>query len=107
MVTFKVQEARVSGPPVAPTPSPEPSPVGTQIPADSSIRKFLLERGNSALSDSAFRWLMLICAVSIFAIVALIAWELVARSQLTISKFGLKFFFKQSWDPVSGDFGAL
>ncbi len=50
---------------------------------------------------------MLLCAICIFGIVALIASELVMRSQLSISKFGLMFFFKQAWDPVSGDFGAL
>ena len=50
---------------------------------------------------------MVLCALSIFAIVALIATELVARSQLTIAKFGIKFFFGQRWDPVNGNFGAL
>lgn len=50
---------------------------------------------------------MLVCALVIFAIVALIAWQLIVRSQLSISKFGLQFFFKQAWDPVSGNFGAL
>lgn len=50
---------------------------------------------------------MLLCALSIFAIVALIATELVLRSKLTLAKFGFSFFFKSSWDPVSGDFGAF
>jgi phosphate transport system permease protein len=50
---------------------------------------------------------MILCALSIFAIVALIFWELIARSQLTISKFGIKFFFGHAWDPVNGNFGAL
>jgi len=50
---------------------------------------------------------MLLCALSIFAIVALIFWELIARSQLTIHKFGIKFFFGSAWDPVNGNFGAL
>jgi len=107
VVNLKVQEARVPGPPVAPMPSPEASPTGNESPAPSAVRKFLLGRGNSALSDRSFRWLMLICAVSIFFIVALIATELVTRSQLTISKFGIRFFFKSAWDPVNGDFGAL
>jgi phosphate transport system permease protein len=107
VVNFKVQEARVTGPPIVPPPSPEPPQAGTESLAPSPIRRFLQERGSSALSDRAFRWLMLICALTIFAIVALIAWELVARSQLTISKFGLKFFFSQAWDPVNGNFGAL
>jgi phosphate transport system permease protein len=93
-VNFKVQEARVSGLPVAPKPSPEGPPSGIENPAPSPVRKFLLERGSSALSDRSFRWLMLICALSIFFIVALIDTELVSRSQLTIAKFGLQFFFK-------------
>ena len=49
---------------------------------------------------------MLLCALSIFAIVALIAGELIWRSQLTISKFGIKFFFDSAWDPVNNNFGA-
>ncbi len=50
---------------------------------------------------------MLACALSIFAIVGLIATELVTHSELTLSKFGLKFFFGSAWNPVSGNFGAL
>ncbi|WP_415197922.1 phosphate ABC transporter permease subunit PstC [Silvibacterium sp.] len=73
----------------------------------SEIRRFLLSRGSSTLQDRGFGWLMLACALSIFGIVALIASELVLRSQLTISKFGLKFFFGHAWDPVSGNFGAF
>jgi phosphate transport system permease protein len=73
----------------------------------SAIRKFLLSRGSSAMMDKGFGWLMLLCACSIFGIVALIATELTLRSQLTISKFGIKFFFGTAWNPVSGDFGAL
>ena len=50
---------------------------------------------------------MLASALSIFAIVALIATELVTHSELTLSKFGLKFFFGSAWDPVNANFGAL
>ena len=50
---------------------------------------------------------MLLCACSIFAIVIFIASILVARSKLTIVQFGLHFFLRSAWDPVSGDFGAL
>ncbi len=59
------------------------------------------------MADSAFRWLMLLCALSIFAIVALIATELVTSSQLTLHKFGWKFFLASAWDPVNANFGAL
>ena len=33
--------------------------------------------------------------------------ELISRSQLTLAKFGLGFFFRSAWDPVNGNFGAL
>lgn len=50
---------------------------------------------------------MVLCALSIFGIVALIAFELVARSRLSIARFGLHFFFGTAWDPVNGNYGAL
>jgi phosphate transport system permease protein len=90
-----------------------PVPVGGVVPAtpppapNSQIRSFLQGRGNSSMADSTFRWLMLLCALSIFGIVALIASELVAHSQLTLHKFGLKFFLGSAWDPVTENFGAL
>jgi phosphate transport system permease protein len=91
-----------------------PSPTGTEKPArvplaveQSAIRKFLLSRGSSALADRGFRWLMILCALSIFGIVALIAYELIMRSRLTMAKFGLHFFFASAWDPINNNYGAL
>ena len=91
------------------TPSPVTEKPGGPQPGGelSTVRKYLQARGNSALADKGFRWLMILCALSIFAIVALICTELVLRSQLTIAKFGIKFFFGSAWDPVNGNFGAL
>jgi phosphate transport system permease protein len=82
----------------------------TQLDAaveSSPIRTYLLKRGSSAFADRTFSGLMMVCAMSIFAIVLLIATELVMSSRLSIAKFGLKFFFRQAWDPVNGDFGAI
>jgi len=89
--------------------------VATTVP--SPIRQYLLSRGNSAFADRAFRLLMVLCALSIFAIVALIAWELVSSSQLTWHKFGLSFFYRKFvsnvtdhplyWDPVNERFSAV
>ena len=73
----------------------------------SPIREFLRRRGSGKLADQTFGALMLICALSIFAIVIFIATILVLRSHLTIAKFGLRFFTGRNWDPVNGDFGAL
>jgi phosphate transport system permease protein len=79
----------------------------TTAPQPSVVRRFLQSRGNSAVADVIFSGLMLLCALSVFAIVVLILFELITRSKLTIDKFGLGFFFGRAWDPVNGNFGAL
>jgi phosphate transport system permease protein len=81
------------------------------------VRRFLLSRGNSAIADRGFQWLMVLCALSIFGIVVLIATELSKGSHLAWLKFGLHFFYqadldpytkqKVYWDPVNGHFSAL
>lgn len=83
----------------------------------SAVRRFLLARGNSALTDRVFKWLMVLCALSIFGIVVLIVWQLVLRSQLSWHAFGLKFFYQTFtdpethrtiyWDPVNSLFSAI
>jgi phosphate transport system permease protein len=85
----------------------EVSPLSKAQSQPSPIRAFLQGRGSSAVADRAFGGLMLLCALSIFGIVVLIVTELILRSQLSIHKFGLPFFFRSAWDPVSGNFGAL
>jgi len=61
----------------------------------------------SPVPDYVFRYLMVVCALSVLAIVALILFELVIESRLSLHAFGWKFFGSQVWDPVTGDFGAL
>jgi phosphate transport system permease protein len=46
-------------------------------------------------------------AALVLLIVIGIAFELTRQSLLSIAKFGLKFWTTSTWDPVSGDFGAL
>jgi phosphate transport system permease protein len=98
--------------------SPARKPPGEKAsPEDSEVRRFLLSRGNSAIADRGFHGLMVLCALSIFGIVVLIASELVLRSQLTWHKFGVNFFFRafidpatklpNYWDPVNDHFSAL
>ncbi len=60
---------------------------------------------------------MVLCALSIFGIVVLIAMELMRRSGLAWAKFGFQFFFAADrnpethlpvyWDPVNGHFSAV
>ncbi|HWA96061.1 MAG TPA: phosphate ABC transporter permease subunit PstC [Terracidiphilus sp.] len=108
-------EIRISQQP----PIGEPEAASVQAPANevSEVRKYLLSRGNSALTDRGFQWLMTLCALSIFFIVILIGWQLVVRSQLTWHAFGLKFFYQipidpytnlpNFWDPVNEEFSAV
>ena len=92
-------------------PPEDDGPVAELVPAPaaapSPIRAFLHQRSAGRWADGAFGGLMLVCALSIFAIVLLIVFVLVKNSQLSIHAFGWKFFTGSSWDPVSGDFGAL
>jgi phosphate transport system permease protein len=93
---------------------PEAGPVAAE---PSEIRRYLLSRGNSALADKGFYWLMVLCALSIFLIVGLILWELMQNSSISWHKFGFDFFFQSFksdfsaepmyWDPVNNRFSAL
>jgi phosphate transport system permease protein len=84
----------------------DPVPVSGST-APSPIREYLSKRGSGSLADNSFAAVMLVCACSIFAIVAFIFGILVVHSHLSLVQFGWKFFTRQAWDPVSGDFGAL
>jgi phosphate transport system permease protein len=96
-------------PPILPNPSAELTQ--DSVPAAgagvSPIREFLNKRGSGRIADNSFAAAMLVCACSIFAIVLFILTILVLRSHLSLAAFGWKFFTRQAWDPVSGDFGAL
>ena len=119
-MTVPLSEIQIRKPETAPARDPDLAAINASKSAASQVsevRKFLLARGNSAFADRAFSGLMVACAISIFAIVALIAVELVLRSQLSWHKFGFAFFYKFNtdpdthlptfWDPVSGTFYAL
>lgn len=84
----------------------EAQPAGVDA-SPSPIRQYLRTRGSGGLADKVFSGVMLLCALSIFAIVIFILWILIARSKLSLSQFGFGFFTRSAWDPVSGDFGAL
>ncbi|MGB8770034.1 MAG: phosphate ABC transporter permease subunit PstC [Candidatus Korobacteraceae bacterium] len=62
---------------------------------------------SSRIPDETFRWIILLSAISVFAIVVLVAWELVDKSRLSLHEFGIHFFYGRDWDPVNESFGAL
>jgi phosphate transport system permease protein len=82
------------------------APSGPEGPP-SVIRQFLKARGSGGVADKAFAGVMLVCALSIFAIVLFILTILIAKSKLSLAQFGFGFFMRSAWDPVAGDFGAL
>ncbi|PSH03799.1 MAG: phosphate ABC transporter permease subunit PstC [Acidobacteria bacterium] len=57
--------------------------------------------------DVVFRNSLLLCSLSIVAVMVLFFYELTSRSKLSIAKFGFSFFTGSNWDPVAGDFGAM
>lgn len=73
----------------------------------SPVREFLRRRSSGSAADQSFGVLMMLCAVSLFGIVALILITLIARSRLSQAQFGWHFFVHTAWDPVNGDFGAF
>jgi phosphate transport system permease protein len=97
-------------PPILPNPpaafARDPVPPAVD-PGPSLVRDFLSKRGSGTLADNSFAAVMLLCACSIFAIVLFIFGILVMHSRPSLVEFGWKFFTRQAWDPVSGDFGAL
>ncbi len=118
LVDATAPEIRVSRPVPAPGSDPAaPPPAPAAPPQHSEIRRYLLTRGNSALADRIFKTLMLLCAISIFLIVILIAYQLVDKSQVNWARSGLKFFYTAAkdpttgqpayWDPVNGNFSAI
>jgi phosphate transport system permease protein len=63
-------------------------------------------KGSSSSHDLRFRLGTGAVALSLVLLVALIGVELLRQSQLSIEKFGLRFWISDIWDPVSGEFGA-
>jgi len=57
--------------------------------------------------DKFFRYFTAAVAALVILVVVGIGFELSRQSILSIRKFGLDFWTGRTWDPVSGEFGAL
>jgi phosphate transport system permease protein len=86
-----------------------PKPVaGPQLARQTSWASAIrLKDAGGHLADTVFYALVLFCALAILAVVGLVLYELVSKSQLSWHAFGFKFFLGQNWDPVNDQFGAL
>src|SRR6201988_2925415 len=87
-----------------------PQMTGPQSVTGEKIKRHaspLHNASDGVFADRFFSWAILGCAVIVLAILALIVWQLVGRSQLSWHAFGWKFFWGQDWDPVNDHYGAL
>ena len=81
--------------------------------ASSTIASSLRRRANGGLlarlrgGDEVSYLVTLVCAVTIFVLVALIVWELWGNSQPALKAFGWSFLWTSTWNPNGGQFGAL
>ena len=86
---------------------PQPLPEQAVAAQSQAQADTLINAGDSRVADRAFYFAMLGCALSVVAIVGLIVYELITKSNLSWHAFGLKFFFRSEWDPVNDQYGAL
>ena len=87
-------------------PGPQPVAKPEVMAAGRADAEPLIKAGSSHLSDGLFHLAMLACGVCVLALVALIVYELIAKSSLSWHAFGWRFFFRSDWDPVNEQFGA-
>src|SRR6058998_2704174 len=85
-----------------------PKPVaGPQLARDTSLSAIRMQDAGGRVADTLFHGAVLVCALAILAVVGLVLYELISKSQLSWHAFGFKFFLGQNWDPVNDQFGAL
>src|SRR5271166_2413911 len=86
-------------------PEPERDPKAA-LKVDASTLP-LLPGKVSEIPDAAFGWAMRLCGCAVVALLGLIVYQLVVRSQLSWHAFGWKFFGQSDWNPVEDLYGAL
>jgi len=88
-------------------PGPQPVETKTVTSVQASQAALLLPASSGEVPDRIFRAAMTACGLAILGVLALIVYELTARSGLSWHAFGFKFFSASDWDPVNEHFGAL
>jgi len=87
-------------------PGPQPAAKPEVVSISTARTEPLIKAGTSHVSDRVFYLAMLGCGLSVLALVALIVYELISKSSLSLHAFGWRFFFDSEWDPVNEQFGA-
>ena len=87
---------------------PGPQPVAaTNVRGEAVQPAPLLRMSGGEGADRVFKWAISACGMAVLAVLVLIVYELVRRSELSWHAFGFKFFATSEWDPVNEQFGAL
>jgi phosphate transport system permease protein len=76
----------------------------TAVPSSGGTRRFFKRLQDG---DEIAHLITLIFAASVLVIAVVLVIELWIHSAPSRQKFGFNFFFTQTWDPISGQFGAL
>ena len=86
-----------------------PQPVASSGVKSTSATRVspLVNAGDGRLADRMFAVVIFVCAATVLAILGLIVYELLIRSQLSWHAFGWKFFAAHDWDPVNDQYGAM
>ncbi|HTZ95178.1 MAG TPA: phosphate ABC transporter permease subunit PstC [Terriglobales bacterium] len=87
-------------------PGPQPAAKSEVVSISTARTAPLSKAGTSQVADRLFYFAMLGCGVCILGLVALIVYELISKSSLSLHAFGWRFFFRSEWDPVNEQFGA-
>ena len=79
-------------------------------PASENTRRllsFFFLRRAGRLADQLFKLVTLLFALAIAGLVVLMIVEMIRDSTLSLEKFGASFIWREVWDPVREEFGAL
>jgi phosphate transport system permease protein len=79
----------------------------TELTGKRSLLPASSKRRRSPLADSIFKLTTMAFALAIAGLVVVIIVEMALNSTLTFDKFGPSFVWRQVWDPVKEEFGAL
>src|ERR1700732_1658109 len=93
--------------PHKPGPQPVEKNALRRVPTTEATAPPLLSTSRYEIGDPIFKLAMLLCALTILALLGLIVYELMFRSALSWHAFGFRFFVGSNWDPVQEQFGAL
>lgn len=66
-----------------------------------------MKQKTSNLGDKIFKTTTMVFAIFVFALVFLMANEMITGSDLSLKKFGRKFLTTSTWDSVAEIYGAL